>query len=121
MVAPLLPGKRGDPGRSGDDNRKALEGMLWVVRTGAPWRDLPAVYGRWNTIHRRFRRWTKAGVFDRIFEVSLGDIDVRTVQVDGSYVKVHQHGSGSPKTGVLPVPQPSMKPSDVAEEDSLQS
>ena len=56
-IAPLLPGKEGDPGRSGGDNRAALEGMLWIMRTGAPWRDLPECFGKWFSVWKRFRRW----------------------------------------------------------------
>jgi transposase len=63
-IAPLLPGKEGDPGRSGGDNRAALEGMLWIVRTGAPWRDLPECFGKWFSVWKRFRRWAPpAGLF----------------------------------------------------------
>ncbi len=97
LIAPLLSGKAGSPGRSGQDNRKTLEGILWVMRTGCPWRDMPDTYGHWNTVHRRFRRWAKNGVFDRIFEAANGDPDLRSVMVDGSFVKVHQHATGAPK------------------------
>jgi Putative transposase of IS4/5 family (DUF4096) len=61
-IAPLLPGKKGDPGRSSDDNRRSLEGILWIVRTGAPWRDLPDVFGNWFTVWKRFRRWAAVGL-----------------------------------------------------------
>jgi putative transposase len=61
-IAPLLLGKKGDPGRSGDDNRRSLEGILWIVRTGAPWRDLPDVFGNWFTVWKRFRRWAAVGL-----------------------------------------------------------
>ena len=64
-IAPLLPGKKGDPGRSGDDNRRSLEGILWIVRTGAPWRDLPDVFGNWFTVWKRFRRWALKGVLEK--------------------------------------------------------
>ena len=97
LIAPLLPGKSGDPGRTGADNRKTLEGILWVLRTGAPWRDLPAEFGKWGTVYQRFRRWANRGVFERIFEATHGALDMRAVQVDGSYVKAHQHASGAPK------------------------
>ena len=75
----------------------AIEGMLWVLRTGAPWRDLPEEFGKWGTVYQRFRRWSRAGVFEHIFEETRGVLDLRAVQVDGSYIKVHQHGTGAPK------------------------
>ena len=62
LIASCLPGKDGDPGRSGKDNRATVEGMLWIARTGRPWRDLPPEFGNWNSVYRRFRRWRKAGV-----------------------------------------------------------
>ena len=71
----------------------SLEGMIWITRTGAPWRDLPKEFGNWNTVHRRFRRWALSGVFQRIFDVIEEDLDLRAVMVD----KVHQHGAGAKK------------------------
>ena len=106
-IAPLLPGKPGDPGRSGQDNRLTFEAILWVLRTGAPWRDLPAMFGRWGTIYQRFNRWVKRGVFGKIFEALNKNLDLRTVMVDGTYVKVHQHGTGSLKGAARPVERPS--------------
>ena len=97
LIKPLLPGKPDDPGRTALNNRKTLEGILWIARTGAPWRDLPPQFGKWGTIYQRFNRWTKAGVFDRIFDATSGNLDLRAVMVDGSFVKVHQHGAGAPK------------------------
>ena len=120
-VAPLLPGKVGDRGRSGADNRRSLEGMLWIVRTGAPWRDLPPEFGKWITVYQRFRRWSRAGVFDRIFDSTGGDLDVRSVQVDGSYVKVHQHGTGAPKEGARPTTPDAARPSEDPEAGSPRS
>jgi hypothetical protein len=63
-VEPLVPGKVGDRGRSGSDNRKFVDAVLWIASTGAAWRDLPASLGNWNTNFRRFRRWAIKGVFD---------------------------------------------------------
>ena len=94
-VEPLLPGKAGDPGRSGTDNRLFLEGVLWLVRTGSPWRDLPEAFGCWNTAFRRFRRWACRGVFERLFEALSGDPDFEYALVDGTIVRVHQHGAGA--------------------------
>ena len=94
-IAPLLPGKVGDPGRSGAHNRLFVEAVLWIVRVGAPWRDLPEAFGNWNSVFQRFRRWVKAGVFDWIFEALSDDADFEYVIVDGTIVRVHQHGTGA--------------------------
>ena len=102
LVESLLPGKPGDRGRTGENNRYSFEGMLWIMRTGAPWRDLPPEFGNWNTIHHRFRRWTKAGIFDRIAEAGKQNLDLKAVMVDGSFAKVHQHGTGAPKGAARP-------------------
>ena len=68
LIEPHCLGKKSDPGRSGTDNRMFIEGILWVARTGSPWRDLPPEFGKWNTAFRRYRDWVKADVFARIFE-----------------------------------------------------
>ena len=94
-IAPLLPGKEGDPGRSGKDNRRFLEGVLWLVRTGAPWRDLPPHFGKWGSVWKRFRRWADKGVFERIFEELSADPDFEYALVDGTIIKVHRHATGA--------------------------
>jgi transposase len=94
-IAPFLPGKVGDPGRSGRDNRLFLEAVLWLVRTGSPWRDLPDAFGPWNTAFRRFRRWADKGVFERIFNELSGTPDFECAMIDGTIVRVHQHGAGA--------------------------
>ena len=94
-VAPLLPGKPGDPGRSGTDNRLFLEAVLWMARVGAPWRDLPGTFGSWNTAFRRFRRWARQGGFERLFRALSGDPDFEHALIDGTIVRVHQHGTGA--------------------------
>jgi transposase len=94
-IAPLLPGKEGDPGRSGADNRLFLEAILWMVRTGAPWRDLPEAFGFWNSVFRRFRRWVQAGIFERLFQALSGDPDFEYALIDGTIIRVHQHGTGA--------------------------
>ena len=66
-IEPLLPGKQSDPGRTGGDNRLFLNGVLWVLRSGARWSDLPERYGKYKTVHKRFTRWARAGVWERIF------------------------------------------------------
>ncbi len=94
-LAPLLPGKQGDPGRSGEDNRLFIEAVLWIVRTGAPWRDLPPGFGKWGSVWKRFRRWAEKDVFDRIFDQISDDPDFDYAMIDGTIVKVHRHGGGA--------------------------
>jgi transposase len=96
-VAPLLPGKVGDPGRSGDNNRLFLEAVLWIARTGAPWRDLHREFGKWNSVFKRFRRWAVKGVFEKIFACLSGDPDFEYAIIDATIVRVHQHGTGAKK------------------------
>jgi len=94
-VAPLLPGKPGDPGRSGADNRLFVEAVLWIARTGSPWRDLHERFGRWNSVFRRFRRWAQKGVFESLFKGLSDDPDFEYAIIDGTIVRVHQHGTGA--------------------------
>ena len=94
-VAPLLPGKPGDPGRSAADNRLFTEAVLWMARAGAPWRDLPSSFGSWNSVFRRFRRWAQGGVFERVFAALRGEPDFEYAMVDGTIVRVHQHATGA--------------------------
>jgi putative transposase len=93
-IAPLVPGKPGDPGRHGEDNRLFVEAVLWLGRTGAPWRDLPAEFGRWNSIYRRFWRWAKRGVWSRILEKVIEDPDLEHLIIDATTVRAHQHAAG---------------------------
>ncbi|HZZ21996.1 MAG TPA: IS5 family transposase [Roseiarcus sp.] len=88
-------GKPSDPGRSGANNRLFVEAVLWIVRTGSPWRDLPEFFGKWNTIFKRYRDWVKADVFKRLFEAASDDPDMEFAMVDATIVKVHRHGQGA--------------------------
>ena len=95
LIAPMLPGKASDCGVTAKDNRLFVEAVLWRVRVGAPWRDLPPGFGEWNSVFQRFRRWAKTGVFQRIFEAVSGDPDFEYVLVDGTIISVHQKASGA--------------------------
>jgi transposase len=102
-MQPHCKGKVTDPGRTGGDGRLFLEAVLWIARTGGPWRDLPPEFGRWNTVFKRFRDWVKADVFKRIFDAVSDDPDMEFAMVDATIVKVHRHGQGA-KGGLLARP-----------------
>jgi transposase len=94
-MEPHCPGKRGDPGRSGADNRLFVEAVLWIARTGSPWRDLSPTFGKWNSVYVRFRDWVKADVFKRLFDVCSEEPDMEYAMIDATIVKVHRHGQGA--------------------------
>ena len=94
-IAPLLPGKASESGVTAGDNRLFLEAVLWKVRTGAPWPDLPPCFGKWNSQFRRFRPWASSGVFQRLFEALRGNPDLEYVLIDGTIVPVHQKAAGA--------------------------
>jgi putative transposase len=93
-MAPHLPGKAGDPGRSAADNRLFVEAVLWLARTGSPWRDLPEVFGNSNSVFVRFSRWSKNGVWDRLFAAMTDDPDFEYIMIDSTIVRAHQHAAG---------------------------
>jgi len=82
-MEPFCLGKVTDRGRSGKDNRLFLEAVLWIARTGSPWRDLPPHFGKWNTVFKRYRDWVKAGVFENIFASVNEDVDLEYAMIDG--------------------------------------
>tara|TARA_Y100000588_G_C13979700_1_gene806601 strand:+ start:159 stop:506 length:348 start_codon:yes stop_codon:yes gene_type:complete len=92
-IKDLLPGKASDCGVTGRDNRDFLEAVLWIARTGAPWRDLPASFGKWNSVYTRYNRWCVKGSWAAIFEALSADSDFEFLMVDGSITRVHQHGA----------------------------
>ena len=95
LMDPHCLGKKTDPGRTGGDGRLFLEAVLWIARTGSPWRDLPPALGKWNTVFKRFRDWVKADVFQRIFDALSDEPDMEFAMIDGTTVKVHRHGQGA--------------------------
>ena len=94
-IEPHLPGRRGTWGGIAKDNRKFVNAVFWILRTGAPWRDLPPEYGGWSNTHRRFIRWRDAGVWERLLEACIDEPDMEWLMVDASYVKAHQHAAGA--------------------------
>ena len=97
-IEPHCLGKQSDPGRTGGDGRLFLEAVLWIARTGSPWRDLPVEFGPWNTVFKRFWHWVKANVFKRIFDALSDDPDMEYAMVDATIVKV-QTGTGRAQKG----------------------
>ncbi len=93
-IAPHIIGDERTRGSSGRDNRMFVEAVLWVVRTGVPWRDLPEGFGPWNSVFRRFSRWSRKGVWWRIFEAMSDDPDFEYLIVDSTIVRAHQHAPG---------------------------
>jgi putative transposase len=73
-----------------------LDAVLWVAKSGAPWRDLPTRFGKWNTVYQRFRRWSETGVWQRVFEQNT-DRDLQQLLLDSTTIRVHQQGAGAPK------------------------
>ena len=100
-LEPLLPGRRGTPGRCGDDNRRFLDAVNWWTRNGGPWRDLPEALGNWNSVFRRFDRWSKNGVWQRLAE-TLQDPDFDWLAIDSTTVRAHQHAAGARMGGRTP-------------------
>ena len=94
-MEPHCLGKKSDPGRRGGDTRLFVEAVLGIARTGSPWRDLPPLFGKWNTVFKRFRDWVKDDVFARLFEACSDEPDMEYAMVDGTIVKVHRHGQGA--------------------------
>lgn len=97
-IQELLSGREGQPGVTAKDNRLFINAVLWIARTGAPWRDLPGRFGLWNSVFQRFNRWSKKGVWRKVME-ALQDPDLEWLILDSSVVRAHQHAAGARKKG----------------------
>jgi transposase len=95
LLVPHLPGQRGQWGGVAKDNRLFINAVFWILRTGAPWRDLPQSYGKWGTVHQRFRRWRDKGIWEGILEVLVSEPDFEWLMIDASHCKVHPHAAGA--------------------------
>jgi len=97
----LLPGRPGDPGWTSRDNRLFIDAVLYVAKTGIPWRDLPTRFGHWDTVYKRFNRWCKKGTWQRVFE-ALQDPDLEWLIIDSTVVRAHPCAAGAPKKRMEP-------------------
>jgi len=95
LIEPHLMGQPGQWGGIAQDNRQFINAVFWILRTGAPWRDLPPDYGKWKTIYERFRRWRNNGVWERLLELLVVDPDYEWLMIDASHCKVHPHAAGA--------------------------
>lgn len=96
-IRDLLPGQPGKHGDNAYDNRRFVNAVFWIAKTGAPWRDLPGRFGKWNTAYQRFSRWSKSGVWKQIFEALGSDPDVEWLMIDSTVNRAHQHAAGAKK------------------------
>jgi transposase len=102
-IKDFIPGREGTVGVTGQDNRLFINAVIWIFKTGAPWRDLPERLGKWSSVHKRFTRWSKSRVFDKIFRILSEDADMEFLLMDGTIVKAHQHAAGAKKKKIPPM------------------
>ena len=95
ILEPHLPGKKGDWGGIAKDNRSFINAVFWILRTGAPWRDLPPDYGDWKNTHRRFCRWRDKGIWETLLERIISEPDFEWLMIDATHIKVHPHAAGA--------------------------
>lgn len=101
-----LPGKQGDRGQSGKDNRNFVNGVLWILRSGARWSDLPERYGKYKSVHKRFSRWAAKAVWEKLFSLLIEDRDNDYLMIDSTIIKAHQQAATyKKKTRLWGVPE----------------
>jgi putative transposase len=100
QIKDLLPGRLESVGRTAADNRVFVNGVLWVLRSGARWRDLPERYGKYKSVHKRFIRWTNSGVWEKVFHEIVRDRKNQYLMIDSTIVRAHQQAATGRKKGV---------------------
>ena len=94
-IKTLLPGRTSTVGVTAASNRKFINAVLWILRSGSPWRDLSERYGDWKNTHRRFSRWSKSGIWKQVFSELSKDTENEYISIDSTIVRAHQHASGA--------------------------
>ena len=107
-IDPVRPDRRGRPWT---ERRKAFNGILWILRTGAPWKDLPERYGKYQTVHRRFQNWVRSGVMEKVLLAlaqdlkERGGLDLRECFIDGTFVPAKKGGAWSAPPNAAKAPR----------------
>ena len=98
-IKPYIPEEQeaGSRGRPSKDSRTMLNGILWILRSGAAWRDLPERYGPWQTVYKRFVKWSDSGIFEKIFKDLAADADMQDISIDSTCIKAHKASAGAKK------------------------
>lgn len=129
-LRPLLPPPPQGRGRPRTDDRLIVDGIIWRLATGVPWRDLPERFGSWRTVYSRFRRWQQAGVWERALASlqaeadAAGDLDWALHFLDGTTVRAHQHAAGAKKGAAsrpLAAPGAASRPKSISESSGVGS
>jgi len=127
-IESLLPPATRTGGRNAKPHRAMVEAMLWVLRTGAPWRDLPSAYGPWQSVYTRFSRWKVQGVLAGIFEALTGNQDSEGYHIDATIMRAHRDAAGARKGGEVKLlgghaeaPPPRSMPSSTHSETQFDS
>ena len=97
----LPPEQTGKKGRPAKNNRTMFNGIVWIAKSGAPWRDLPERYGPWETVYSRYRKWLDDGILDNIFRVLSLDAELEELSIDSTIVRAHQSSAGAKKEALL--------------------
>lgn len=100
-LKPYFPDRKStDKGRPQSEPRKMLNGIFWIARSGAAWRDLPERYGAWQTVYKHFSKWQETGLLERIFKDLSADADLQDISIDSTYIKAHKASAGAQKRGI---------------------
>lgn len=95
LLEPHLSGQRGQWGGIANDNRQFINGVFWILSTGAPWRHLPQRYGKWGTVYQRFRRWRDKGIWEKLLEILVDEPDFEWLVIDADQSRAQPYGAGA--------------------------